>query len=115
MMPLCTTAISPPETCGCALTGVGAPCVAQRVCEMPGVPVEVRRFGPRREVRHARGRNEPLELRRLAAADDRETARIVAAVFEAADAVDQDRNDVARGDRADNAAHGVSLSEVSVS
>ena len=39
MMPLCTTAISPPETCGCALTGVGAPCVAQRVCAMPVVPV----------------------------------------------------------------------------
>ncbi len=26
------------ETCGCALTGVGAPCVAQRVCEMPVIP-----------------------------------------------------------------------------
>ena len=37
MMPLCTTAISPPDVCGCAFTDVGAPCVAQRVCEMPVV------------------------------------------------------------------------------
>jgi hypothetical protein len=38
MMPLCTTATSELDTCGCALTGVGAPCVAHRVCEMPVVP-----------------------------------------------------------------------------
>jgi hypothetical protein len=35
MMPLWTTAISPPEMCGCALADVGAPWVAQRVCEIP--------------------------------------------------------------------------------
>src|SRR5689334_3084234 len=39
MMPLWTTATSPPERCGCALSDVGAPCVAQRVCEMPVVAV----------------------------------------------------------------------------
>ena len=38
MMPLCTTAISPPEKCGWALLVLGAPCVAQRVCEMPVLP-----------------------------------------------------------------------------
>ena len=37
MMPLWTTANSHegPETCGCALAGEGAPCVAQRVWAMP--------------------------------------------------------------------------------
>ncbi len=36
MMPLWITATRPPlETCGWALTSVGPPCVAQRVCPMP--------------------------------------------------------------------------------
>ena len=39
MMPLCTTANLPPSlVCGCELTSLGAPCVAQRVCPMPSVP-----------------------------------------------------------------------------
>ena len=39
MIPLCTTASTPPQSpCGWALTCVGAPCVAQRVCAMPHVP-----------------------------------------------------------------------------
>ena len=38
MMPLCTSAIRPePPVCGCALTSLGAPWVAQRVCPMPVV------------------------------------------------------------------------------
>ena len=48
-------------------------------------------------------------------ADDREAGRVVAAVFEPPDAVDQDRDDVARGRRADDAAHDVILSGISVS
>ena len=36
MIPLCTSATRPvPPGCGCALTSLGAPCVAQRVCPMP--------------------------------------------------------------------------------
>ena len=81
----------------------------------PGEAREPRRLGLRREVRDTRGADEPLELGRLRSADDRETGRIVAAILEPADAVDQHGNDVARGHRADDAAHGVSLSGASVS
>ena len=46
MIPLCTSAMraplfappGPAEKCGCALSVVGAPCVAQRVCAMPVKP-----------------------------------------------------------------------------
>ena len=38
MIPLWTTATSSREKCGCALVVTGAPCVAQRVCEMPSSP-----------------------------------------------------------------------------
>ena len=38
MMPLCTIAIGP-QTCGCAFTSLGSPCVAHRVCPMPGLPL----------------------------------------------------------------------------
>ena len=38
MMPLCTSATRPDRPrCGCALTSLGAPWVAQRVCPMPVV------------------------------------------------------------------------------
>ena len=40
MIPLCTTAISLVQSwCGCALHSFGGPCVAQRVCAMPVVPL----------------------------------------------------------------------------
>ena len=64
MMPLWTTAISPSDMCGCALAGVGAPCVAQRVCEMPVCAVSDRRIGLRGEIGDARRAHEPLEVRR---------------------------------------------------
>jgi hypothetical protein len=38
MMPLCTTAISFMDTCGCALRSVTPPWVAHRVCPMPTIP-----------------------------------------------------------------------------
>ncbi len=107
MMPLWTTAISLFDTCGCAFTCDGAPCVAQRVCEMPVKPARLRRVGLRGEIGDARGAHEALERRRAVAADDREPRRIVAAILEAADAVDQHRNHIARRDRADDTAHGV--------
>jgi hypothetical protein len=38
MMPLCTTAtVRAASVCGCALTSLGSPCVAHRVCAMPTV------------------------------------------------------------------------------
>ena len=106
MMPLWTTAISPAERCGWALTGVGAPCVAQRVCEMP-VPLErcaasaCAARSATRAVLTRRDRRAWPSLR----FDDREAGRVVAPVLEATDAVDQDRDDIARGGRADDAAH----------
>ena len=95
-MPLWTTATSSPDVCGCALTGVGAPCVAQRVCEMPVVPTSCA-LGLRREVGDARGAERArCSAGARAAVDDREAGRVVAAIFEPPDAVDQDGNDVAR-------------------
>ena len=41
--------------------GVGAPCVAQRVCEMPTVPARCVDFGLRGEIGDARGGDEPRE------------------------------------------------------
>jgi hypothetical protein len=38
MMPLCTRAMLATDRCGCALTVLGTPCVAQRVCAMPQSP-----------------------------------------------------------------------------
>ena len=49
-MPLCTPTTSDstspepdlvqfPDTCGCALIWLGSPCVAQRVCPIPHVPI----------------------------------------------------------------------------
>ena len=39
MIPLCTIAMGP-QTCGCALTSLGSPWVAQRVWPMPGLPLK---------------------------------------------------------------------------
>ena len=65
------------------------------------------RLGLRGEVRDAGRGDEPGEARRARrSVDDRESGGVVAAILEAADAVDQDRNDVARRGRADDAAHG---------
>ncbi len=95
------------DRCGCALTGDGAPCVAQRVCEMPVPPESCRssacaaRSATRAVLTSRSSRAAPL-----AGGDDRQPGRVVAPVLEPADAVDQDRDDVARGGRADDAAHG---------
>ncbi len=61
--------------------------------------------GLRREVGDACGADQPVERRRRAA-DHAQPRGVVAAILEPADAVDQDRDDVARADRADDAAHG---------
>ncbi len=58
---------------------------------------ELRRLGLRREIGHARGADEPPQLRRVGGAvDDGKPGGIVAAILEPADAVDQDRDHVAR-------------------
>ena len=81
-----------------------------------GVRGERARIGLRGEIGDARRAHQPLEVRRRGiVADDREAGRVVAAVLEPSNAVDQDGNDVPRGRRSDDAAHGVSLSGASVS
>ena len=104
-MPLCTMPISSPpraEKCGCAFASVGAPCVAQRVCESPVLAVIPLLAGELLELRDAPGRAQPLEVPVL---DERDAGRVVAAVLELADALDQEVHHVARGGRADDAAH----------
>ena len=82
----------------------------------PGVRRERPCIGLRREIGDAQGADEPLEVGRGGiVADDREAGRVVAAVLEPSNAVDQDGDDVPCGRRTDNAAHGVSLSGISVS
>ena len=61
--------------------------------------------GLRGEIGDPRRADQTVELRRRVA-DHAQPRRVVAAVLEAADAFDQDRDDVARGSRADDAAHG---------
>ncbi len=69
--------------------------------------LDPRRLGLRGEIRDAGRGDEPCEARRAGrAVDDGETGGVVAAILEPADAVDQDRNHVARRGRADDAAHG---------
>ncbi len=72
-----------------------------------GQALDPRRLGLRGEIRDPGRRDEPREARRAGrSVDDGEPGGVVAAVFEPADAVDQDRNHVARRGRADDAAHG---------
>ncbi len=92
MMPLCTTATLP-ERCGCALSSVGGPWVAQRVWPMPVAPSthSLRSFFTRLS-------SLPSERRRaqLATLDDRDAGRVVAAVLEAPEALDHDVHAVDR-------------------
>ncbi|OIQ68388.1 hypothetical protein GALL_500210 [mine drainage metagenome] len=58
MMPLCTSASTPLDSIGCALCVAGAPCVAQRVWQMPVAAVSpaacARRSATRCVVRRRR-------------------------------------------------------------
>ncbi len=67
---------------------------------------QVARGRLRVEVGDARRRHEAFERAVLRAVEDREARRVVPAVFEPADAFDQDGNDVAAPRRANDAAHG---------
>ena len=106
MMPLWTTTIWPVQSrCGCAFSSVGRPCVAQRVWPMPYSPVE------RVAARSTASRFD--ELAGAAAeldppvAHDGDAGRVVAAVLEPAQPVDEDRDDLLWADVADDSAHDV--------
>src|SRR5436853_2966763 len=67
-----------------------------------------------RQVGNACRGNESLEMRRRAAVDDGETSRVVAALLEPPDALDQHRNYVTSRCRADDPAHNDLLVPISL-
>ena len=109
MMPLWMTVMSPVQsTWGCAFRSFGRPWVAQRVWARPiaacGRPVGERRL----EVAELAG---PLLDEQVAVVvDERDAGRVVAAVLEAREALDQDGPGLTRSDVADDPAHAVRVS-----
>jgi hypothetical protein len=91
------------EKCGWALCEAGAPCVAQRVWAMPVKPCRPFACHLLFQVGHARGAARTLQFAVHVQGD---AAGIIAAVFEALQAFDQDRGDIALRYCADDAAHG---------
>src|SRR6266571_1762745 len=92
MMPLCTTD-TPPETCGWAdVSGEAL---------RPG---ELFQLGD--AARRAHAPQHRVRASRCLAVEHRDPGGIVAAIFEPLQPLDEDRNDVALGDRAYYAAHG---------
>ena len=70
------------------------------------------RIDLRHQLSHPLGAARPLQARRLAHLAlrriDRHATGVITPVFQALQALDQDGNDIAVGNRADDAAHGVS-------
>ena len=103
MIPLCTTAIVPSSlTCGCALTWFGGPCVAQRVCAMPVVPCTglAASIASRREIF-------PASFTRFDAhaVHDRDAGRVVAAVLEPLQPLEQQGCRESRSHVSDDSTH----------
>ena len=110
MMPLCTTAIRwPVSTCGWALRSLGAPWVAHRVCPMPVCPASGRRAAAGQPVQLGVQVLDPAgllggpQLARLA--DHRHAGRVVAAVFQPAQALHHHLEGRPGTDVANDAAH----------
>ena len=113
MMPLWTTTSVPePSVWGWALSSVGRPWVAQRVCPMPMCPVHRALAQQAFEHLDAAGRAPDLES---LGPQHGHAGRVVAAVLEALEPLHDDADRVLVADVADDAAHGVSpwLSRVS--
>ena len=111
MMPLCTTATRPDSSvCGWALASVAGPWVAQRVWPMPVVPAK--RLGSTvGQVAHPAGL---LGHPDPAAAQHGDAGRVVAAVLEAGQSLEDDGGRVLAADVADDSAHGGLLRRLSV-
>ena len=103
MIPLWTTTRRPVQSrCGWAFSSVGRPCVAQRVWPRPKSPsIGSARMASSSFAQLARA---APQLNR-AVPDHRDARGVVAAVLEAAQAVDEDGDDGFRADVADDAAH----------
>ena len=108
MMPLCTTANLPAASrCGWALRSVGRPWVAHRVWPMPGAADERRRIGLRERLLEVRQpARAPAHRHSTVAVQNRETRRVVTAVFHPAERVDHDVTGGAVPDVADDSTHG---------
>ena len=106
MIPLWTSATRPSlPRCGCALTSLGAPWVAQRVCPMPVVEGGQRLVGERLlEVGELAGALAPRDGRRRD--DERDPGGVVAAVLQPAQALDDDVLSLLVPDVPHDAAHG---------
>ncbi len=106
-MPLCTTTVRPLWLmCGCALRELGTPCVAQRVCPMPMRPLSgsVRTSSHQIvELAHVAPDGESVILH------DGDPGGVVAAIFQALQAVEDDRGCVTRTDITHDSTHGESL------
>ena len=88
--------------CGCALRSVGRPCVAQRVWPMPAWPGERLGEQPVFEVAELALGAAALEM---AVLDGRDAGRVIAAIFEPAQRVDEIGRDRLLPDNANDAAH----------
>ena len=111
MIPLWTTAIRPEASvCGWALRSFGAPWVAQRVWPMPVVPVIVRVGQFLVQVLDPAGLLG--DLQRAVGADDRDAGRVVAAVLQPAQPLDDDVQRRPGTDVTDDAAHARRVREV---
>ena len=88
--------------CGCALIQFGAPCVAQRVCAMPKVPVTGSLLMTASSSEILPG---ALRTWRPLAVTSATPARVVAAVFEALEALEEEGRSGTRADVADYSAH----------
>ena len=108
MIPLCTTAILPVQSqCGWAFILDGSPWVAHRVWPMPILPLSgASALG---QDFHADGILIDLD----AAIGDGDAAGIIAAVFQLAQAVEQNRLGFFISDISDDAAHKSSLAQSS--
>ncbi len=109
MTPLWTTAIEPSvEVCGWALRSLAGPCVAQRVWLMPWQPGAGRSLRKLREVGDAAGAFAQVQV---GSGERGDAGAVVAAIFEPAQAFDEDGFRFAMADVADDSAHGCLLRE----
>jgi hypothetical protein len=102
MMPLCTTA-SPPEMCGWALRSQGYAVRRPARVRDAGVAGSLRFIDLRGQFGNPADRAQALQA---AGVDQGQPGRVVAAVFELAQAFEEDGDDIAVSDRGNDATHG---------
>ncbi len=106
MMPLWTSAMRSRLKCGCALLHGGRAVRGPARVRDAGEAFEMRLVHLARQLGHAAHAARALEA---AVGMHRDAARVVAAIFEPLQALNEDGGDVARGDCADDSTHGLLL------